>query len=176
MRIKELFAGLTLTTSLSRKRTTAPFPAKELAHALSFARGFMEPMDLIYVSVNHGDYPRDISLAFIRGYFSESIHISVDGFDDDLTKELFAPMFALGMNPSEDCHAYFAEWKRGVDGEQQIIEVVAAAEQVLGQRFTGSFSASGPKLLREVLLSTGNFYAEDEYRYSLVPVPSSSAN
>ena len=88
-----------------------PFPARELANALAAERRWLEPMDFVIVTLDNGSYPKNITLAIIRSYLSESVHLSFEGYPDDKVSSLFGPLFALGFNPSEHNVGYFAEWK-----------------------------------------------------------------
>ncbi len=152
----------------TKTKTKTEFNPYPLAHALTSARQFMQPMDFFQILFETGDFKKTVSMGFVKSYFVESIHVGIDGFPDELSQALFEPLFAGGFNPSEDGLHYFAEWLPEAQGEQQFCDAVQALERALGLKLGGTFQALGAKSLEEELGASGRYKNLEYGRFELV--------
>ena len=151
-----------------RTKTQTEFNPYPLAHALTSARQFMQPMDFFQILFETGDFKKMVSMGFIKSYFVESIHVGIDGFSDEMSQLLFGPLFEAGFNPSEDGLHYYAEWLPEAEGEGQLCLAVEAIKSSLGLQTISSFQALGATHLEEALSANERFKAMQHGRFELI--------
>jgi hypothetical protein len=153
----------------SRKtKTQTEFNPYPLAHALTSARQFMQPMDFFQILFETGDFKKMVSIGFIKSYFVESIHVGIDGFSDEMSQSLFGPLFEAGFNPSEDGLHYYAEWLPEAEGERQFCLAFEAIKASLGLQTISSFQVLGDKFLEQELEATEGFKSLPHGRFAIV--------
>ena len=151
-----------------KTKTQTEFNPYPLAHALTSARQFMQPMDFFQILFETGDFKKTVSMGFIKSYFVESIHVGIDGFSDKTSQSLFGPLFEAGFNPSADGLHYYAEWLAEADGERQFCLAVEAINSSLELQTISSFQALGATHLEESLATNDRFKAMPHGRFELI--------
>jgi hypothetical protein len=147
------------------------FPAAELAQTLGAARPWLQPLESIYITLDHGSFPKCVTMAISKSHTTESIRVSFDSYSDEKIQSLFDPLLSLGFNFNDDTNGFFGEWRDNEAGKLQIEKTIKIVEERLGFRNKGRFQALGPEHVSITMQAVGHFYLDGHSTYLLINHP-----
>lgn len=126
-----------------------------LLHALIESRTQMQPMDFITVDLSSDLINKPVTFCVVSAHEIQALNLNIHGYGDAVLRDLFAPLFALGMNPSEPEY-FVGEWREGAEGKAQLVALFQALQADSRVSKNLSIQASGPKFFMELLQEIKN--------------------